>query len=154
MAVAWMTALLLGLFALRADNVLGEAQTASALLLLVPALIAGFLIGPGEHPMTRHLLRGPRVLTAAVGVLALVATAALLTLPKPHASSAPESLVTLWAIEAGATAVLAILLTIGIFLPRPASADSAVPPVAHDQAFIGPQTEAEAVADADADGNV
>lgn len=154
MAVAWLTALLLGLFALRADNVLGEAQTASALLLLVPALIAGFLIGPGEHAMTRHLLRGPRGLTAAVGLLALIATAALLTLPEPQASAAPESLVTIWTLEAIAAALLAILLTIGSFLPRAASAESATPPVAHDEAFIGPQTEAEATGDADTDGNV
>lgn len=55
LAVAWLMALLLALFAIRADNVLGEAQTAAAMLLLVPALIAGFLIAPGEHPMTRHL---------------------------------------------------------------------------------------------------
>jgi hypothetical protein len=154
MAVGWLTTLLLVLFALRADNVLGEAQTASALLLLVPALIAGFLIGPGEHPMTRHLLRGPRALTAAVGLLALIATAALLTLPEPHANTAPESLVVIWTLEAGAAAVLAVLLTIGIFLPRAASAETAAPPVDHDRAFIGPLTEAEAAGDADSDGNV
>lgn len=144
MLVAWLTTLLLALFALRADYVLGEAQTAAALLLLVPALIAGFLIGPEEHPMTRHLLRGPRAMTAAVGLLALIATAAMLTLPEPGAEAAPCGLVWVWGVEAIGAGLLALVLTMGMFLPKSADEDSVLPPPGEDQDFIGPLTEEEA----------
>lgn len=150
LAVAWLMSAILALFAIRASNVLGEAQTAAALLLLVPALIAGFLIAPGEHPMTRHLLRGPRLLTAVAGVLALIATAAMLTLPDPDSRSAPCTLVWIWAVEAGLSGVLALILTIGAVLPKAPDSDHAELPVEHQEPFIGPPTEEEAAKD----GNV
>jgi hypothetical protein len=150
-AVGWLTALLLFAFALRGENVLGEAQTAAALLLLVPALIAGFLIGPGEHAMVRHLLRGPRILTALIGGLALVATAALLTLPAAEPSPAvPESLLAIWRIEAGAAALISVLLTISLLRPPAGRRDVGKPPADPQVPFVSSVSEAEA----ETEGNV
>jgi hypothetical protein len=140
LAVGWLVCALLALYAARADNVVGESQTAAALLLLVPALIAGFLIAPGEHAMTRHLLRGPRLLTAATGLLALAATAAMLVASKAGPHPAPGKLVCLWRVEAIIAGVLAVLLTIGAFLPRAGKRANSSPPADHQEPFIGPRT--------------
>jgi hypothetical protein len=135
-AVAWLTTLLLVLFADRGENVLGEAQTAAALLLLVPALIAGFLIAPGEHAMTRYLLRGPRFLTACSGLLALLAIAALLTLPAAEPSPAvPEALLWIWRGEAMIGVVLSVLLTISLRRPKAGTREEVSPPVEAQQPF-------------------
>jgi hypothetical protein len=141
-AVAALTTLLLALFALNGENVVGESQTAAALLLLVPALIAGFLIAPGEHAMTRHLLRGPRLLTAATGALALIAIAGLLALPesKPH-PKVPGSLLCLWWIEVGLGLAITVLLTLANFLPRAGSREDVSAPAAAEQPFTEPEPE-------------
>jgi hypothetical protein len=141
-AVAWLTTLPLVLFALRGQSVLGEAQTAAALLLLVPALIAGFLIAPGEHAMTRHLLRGPRVLTACSGLLALIAIAALLTMPAAEPKAAvPGSLLTVWWVEAGIAFVIAALLSVAQYWPRAGSRDAVTPPAEARQPFNDPDPD-------------
>lgn len=149
-SVAWLTAAVLALFAARVEHVTGDSQTAAALLLLLPALIAGFLIAPGEHAMTRHLLRGPRFLTAAVGVLALVATAAMLTIPTPD-HTVPPALGEVWTVEAGLAALISTLLTISMFLPLPGKRETSSPPTEHDQPFIGPPRREE---HEDLEGNV
>jgi hypothetical protein len=117
-ALAWLTTFLLALFAVRAKNILGEEQTAAALLLLVPVLIAGFLVAPGEHGMTRRLLRGPRFLTAVIGALALCAIALLLTIPKvPDPGSqrnVPEILVVIWIAEGVAALSVSLALTVSL----------------------------------------
>ena len=140
-AVAWLTAVILALFAARAKYVIGDSQTAAALLLLLPALIAGFLIAPGEHAMTRHLLRGPRMLTAMVGVLALIATAAMLTIPLPGSKAAPQALTCIWGAEAALAAMISFLLTISVCLPRPGKRETSSPPTEHEQPFIGPRRQ-------------
>jgi hypothetical protein len=138
-AVGWLTAALLLAFALRAENVLGEAQTAAALLLLVPALIAGFLIAPGEHAMVRHLLRGPRILTALIGALALLATAALLTLPAAQPDPpVPRALLWVWGIGAGLAASISVLLTISLLRPPAGRREGSKPPAEAQAPFIGP----------------
>jgi hypothetical protein len=147
-AVAWLTTALLALFAVRAENVLGEAQTAAALLLLVPALIAGFLIAPGEHAMTRHLLRGPRLLTAFTGLLALIAIAALLTLPdaKPN-PPVPEALLCIWRGEALVGLLISIFLTISSWCPKAGSREAVSPPVDARQPFDEPYPQVKGEAD-------
>jgi hypothetical protein len=145
-AVAWLVTVLLALFAIRADNIVGDSQTSAAVLLLVPALIAGFLIAPGEHDMTRHLLRGPRMLTAGIGLLALLATAALLALPEPSPEAAPDSLVCSWTVAAGIAFVLSLLLTVSLFLPRAGHRDKSSPPAEHDQTLVDPHPEDHGVA--------
>lgn len=142
-SVGWLTTGILALFAARADHVVGEAQTAAALLLLLPALIAGFLIAPGEHAMTRHLLRGPRFLTAVVGLLALVATAMMLTLPEPGPAEAPDALVRIWFLEAGFAGIISALLTVSLFVPRPGRRGTSSPPTQPERPFIGPLRKEE-----------
>lgn len=143
LAVAWLTAILLGVMGFRADHVVGDSQTAAALLLLLPALIAGFLIAPGEHAMTRHLLRGPRLLTAAIGVLALFATAAMLVIPVPGSKTAPDLLTSIWKAEAGVAILIGILLGFSMLLPRPGRRERSAPPAKPEQPFIGRPTEQE-----------
>jgi hypothetical protein len=144
-AVAWLTTLLLALFALRGSNVVGEAQTAAALLLLVPALIAGFLIAPGEHAMTRHLLRGPRFLTACSGFLALIAIAALLTFPAVEPSPpVPQGLLWLWRGEALGGFLISILLTLSSRYPKAGTREDVTPPAEAQQPFNDPDPQGEA----------
>lgn len=142
-AVACLTAIVLWLFGFRAEHVIGDSQTAAALLLLLPALIAGFLIAPGEHAMTRHLLRGPRLLTAVIGVLALTAAAAMLTIPPSDPGAAPQLLVCIWKIEAVLATIVCILLGLSMWLPRPGERGKSSPPAQPEQPFIGPRPEAE-----------
>jgi hypothetical protein len=137
-SVGWLSTIVLTVFAARADHVVGEAQTAAALLLLLPALIAGFLIAPGEHAMTRHLLRGPRFLTAVIGLLALIATGMMLTLPAPHAHAAPEGLTEIWSVQAALAGVISVLLTISLFVPRAGKRGTSSPPTQAERPFIGP----------------
>lgn len=145
-AVAWLVTGLLTVFAIRADNIVGDSQTSAALLLLVPALIASFLIAPGEHDLTRHLLRGPRLLTAFIGFLSLLATAALLALPEPSPRAAPNALVCTWAIEAVVAFILTCLITVSLFLPRAGHRDKSSPPADHDQTLVDPHPEEHGVA--------
>ncbi|HEX2393343.1 MAG TPA: hypothetical protein VHI77_10550 [Solirubrobacterales bacterium] len=143
-SVGWLTTIILALYAARADHVLGEAQTAAALLLLLPALIAGFLIAPGEHAMTRHLLRGPRFLTAAIGLLALIATAMMVTLPAGGPNpTVPVELPRIWWTEAAMAAAISALLTVSLFVPRPGKRGSSSPPTQPERPFIGPRREHE-----------
>jgi hypothetical protein len=129
-------------------STLGEAQTAAALLLLLPALIAGFLIAPGEHAMTRHLLRGPRFLTAAIGLLALIATAMMVTLPSGDPNpTVPAELPRIWWTEAAMAAVISALLTVSLFVPRAGNRDSSSPPTQPERPFLGPRREHEEEAD-------
>lgn len=142
-SVGWLTTIILALYAVRADHVLGEAQTAAALLLLLPALIAGFLIAPGEHAMTRHLLRGPRFLTAAIGLLALAATAMMVTLPEAGSGRVPAELPRLWAAEAVLAGIISSCLTVSLFVPRAGRRATSSPPTQPERPFIGPPRRGE-----------
>jgi len=113
---------LLAIYASRAQEIIGQSDTGAAILLLVPALLAGFLVRPGEHAMTRVLLRGPRVMTTALGILPLIAAASLVANPNqeersglanffstPH-SPLPTWLPTLWWVLAATAAVITLAL--------------------------------------------
>jgi hypothetical protein len=132
-------ACLLTVYALRADSIMGSSEMAAAVMLLVPALVAGFLVRPGEHAMARHLLRGPRILTATVAGLPLVAAAGLVAIPEGDKSSArsleqllgshgyseaPDSLVSLWGTLAVAALVLTLALGRSALLPRAGQQES------------------------------
>ena len=120
---------LLAVYAARAQEIIGQSDTGAAILLLVPALLAGFLVRPGEHAMARVLLRAPRFMTTVLGILPLVAVAGLVAAPGPEARSgladffeAPASalpgwLPTLWWVLAGAAALLTLMLY-GCYLGR------------------------------------
>ena len=125
-----LVTLLLGVYSVRADQIVGQSETGAAILLLVPAILAGFLVRPGEHAMARELLRGPRVMTTVLGLLPLIAAGTLVTDPAQeggflsklfHSSpaAAPELLTWVW----GGLAILALILTAclvaSLVLPRP-----------------------------------
>ena len=80
--MAWSTcalafALLVAGF-LRLDEVAGDVQSAAALLLVVPLVLAGFVERPGEHPFVSGLLVGVRVMTVLAAVCCLAAAGVLL----------------------------------------------------------------------------
>jgi hypothetical protein len=54
-----------------------EPQTGSALLLLLPTLLAAFLVRPGEHTFAKRMLSGVRLLTAVTALAPLLAAGAL-----------------------------------------------------------------------------
>jgi len=135
--------IILAMFALEPDRVVGEAQTAAALLLLLPALIAGFLIAPGEHPMTRHLLRGPRLLTALIGLLALIGTTLMVTLPATAPGAVPDGLSCIWWAETAIAGVISALLSVSLVLPRGGKRSTSLPPTAPEGPFIGPRRKDE-----------
>jgi hypothetical protein len=128
--LALMVAVLLGGFAIRANQIIGSTETGAAILLLGPALIAGFLVRPGEHAMVRHLLRGARAFTAVLAVLPFLAAAILVTFPgesrgpvlfrifADDAAAAPDALRIGWAVVAGVAAVLMVGLLLSRTLPR------------------------------------
>ncbi len=62
-----------------------EPQTGAALLLLLPTLIAAFLIRPGEHTFASRMLAGVRVLTVVAALSPLLAAGALAIYGTPRA---------------------------------------------------------------------
>jgi hypothetical protein len=129
---------LLALYGLRAKEIIGQSDTGAAVLLLVPAVLAGFLIRPGEHAMARVLLRGPRRITTALGLLPLLAAAGLVAGPDDQPQSllqslfhAPETplpgwLPTAWLVLASLAAVLtgALIVSGWFSRTRPAAPQS------------------------------
>lgn len=128
--------ILLTLYSLRADQIVGQSETGAALLLLVPAVLAGMLVRPGEHAMARVLLRGPRLMTTILGVLPLVAAAGLVSAPSEGkrgfldallgvgASDAPDVLRWVWGLLAFFSLVLTGCLWASYKLPRSGKRDS------------------------------
>jgi hypothetical protein len=112
---------ILALFTVKADNIVGHSETGAAILLLVPAVVAGFLVRPGEHAMAKMLLRGPRIMTTTLGVLPLIAAASLVSSSTtgapgplswllPEQSSASGGIRALWL---GLT-IVAFLITVSL----------------------------------------
>lgn len=116
-AVAGFVSAVLFVFAERTANVLGDAQTGAAILLIVPALIAGFLVVPGEHEMTRHLLRGPRLLTGLAGFIALAAVTSMVVVPEKGSAETVDALATIWRTEGILAGVLAAVLVVSWLAP-------------------------------------
>ncbi|MGH2968855.1 MAG: hypothetical protein ACRDK0_07300, partial [Solirubrobacteraceae bacterium] len=67
---AALSAILLGVFSPRLAQL--DGQTTSAILLVIPALLFGYLARPGEHAIATRLLVGVRLL----GLIAAVAAVA------------------------------------------------------------------------------
>lgn len=110
----WLTFALLagGFFYL--DDITGpdNSQTAAALLLLGPTLLAGSLIRPGEHRMVASVLVGVRVLLAT-GMAATVFAVGLL------AGAAACIRGELWLGATLVAGIVALGLTVSYTLPRP-----------------------------------
>lgn len=110
----WLTfALLVGGFAYL-DDITGadNSQTAAALLLLGPTLLAGSLIRPGEHRMVASVLIGVRALLAT-GMAATVFAVGLL------AGAAACIREELWFGAMLVAGIVAVGLTVSYLLPRP-----------------------------------
>ena len=86
-------------------------------MLIVPALIAGFLVVPGEHEMTRHLLRGPRLLTGLAGFIALAAVTSMVVVPEKGSAETVDALATIWRTEGILAGVLAAVLVVSWLAP-------------------------------------
>lgn len=70
-----------------ADTLVNQSNAGTALLLLAPALAAGYLIRPGEHAIVRKLLSVPRGVLALSTALTFLAAAALFVLGPRHPNS-------------------------------------------------------------------
>jgi hypothetical protein len=84
--VAWLVALILFFFWRNASDVLNRSEIAAAFLLIVPAMIAGFLVRPQEHAVTTRLLRVPRTLTTLVAAVPIGAAGLLAVVSEPQPS--------------------------------------------------------------------
>jgi hypothetical protein len=113
-ALGVLTATILLVGSARTSQVSKEAG--AALLLIGPTLLAAFLAGPGEHPMTTRLLLGVRVLVVLSGLTSLIAAGAL-------AGQYGAKLECIWTGATIASCVFAALLLAGlVFRPQPSSA--------------------------------
>ena len=77
LAAAALATMILAAGALWADSFAASAEPASAMLLGVPAILAGYLIRPGEHGLVQRAVWGLR---AALGVTVIVSVLAILAL--------------------------------------------------------------------------
>lgn len=71
--VAWMTAVLIGVIAARLSDL--DAQSSSAVILLLPAVLAAYLAREGEHAIASRLLAGIRVGGLGISAIAFAAAA-------------------------------------------------------------------------------
>jgi hypothetical protein len=69
-------ALLLG-GRLSLDQIVGEVEATATLLLLIPGLLAAYILRPGEHALVTSLLSGVRLIVLLVGAAAVVAASLL-----------------------------------------------------------------------------
>jgi hypothetical protein len=81
---AVLSASLLGFFATRLQQL--DEPTTAAVLLVIPALLFGYLARPGEHAIATRLLAGVRVL-GLIAALAAISGAALIGSGEFHASA-------------------------------------------------------------------
>ncbi len=136
---ALLVTVVLVLYWRNARDVGPERETAAAVLLLVPALMAGWLVQPREHAMARRLLRVPRGLTAVVAALPLMAAAVLVAVSDNTPPGVVQFLVgdqreidwkltTSWFLFALIALVCSILLAISWRYPRPPRTPGTSPP--------------------------
>jgi hypothetical protein len=140
---ALLVALVLTLCWRNAHDVGPAREAAAAVLLLVPALMAGWLVQPREHAMARRLLRVPRALTTIVAALPLMAATVLVAVADKSPPGwvqfivgdrrhADWKLTTSWFAFAVIAFVCAFLLALSWRLPRPPRRPGNSPP-AHPQ---------------------
>ena len=113
LAAAFLVTATLWLYFLRSDEIARQTSSASVLL-LVPGLLAAYIVRPGEHLLARKLRRSWRWLLTVDGVLALISAAAFVAYaPGPNAEGTeiPRILGMIWLICAVfATAILGVLI--------------------------------------------
>jgi hypothetical protein len=145
LATSVITTALLGLAAYGAPHVLPDRQSesATAALLLVPAIVAALIVRPGEHAITAKMLRGVRIVLVVNALVPALAVFFLITEPergKPNAGSLASWLLNrfhsifggpktveqggmelrvYWIALATISAVLTVLLAVSYILPLP-----------------------------------
>lgn len=122
---AFLTALLvcvlLAIGLSRLDDLLGTAhagqgQTAAALLLITPTLLAAYIVRPGEHRLATKILGGVRMLVVGAALCAIVAVGVLAA----GYSSCTSRVI--WSIDLGLACAIALGLLASLLLPRPTQA--------------------------------
>lgn len=112
MTLSWLSAVvsaaILWLFYLTAEDHIESPEATAAVLLFGPALLAALVVRPGEHPVATKLFSGIRLLVALNGVLVVGAAAAV-------AGVTPEgwSVEHFWFISAIAASASAAVVTLG-----------------------------------------
>jgi hypothetical protein len=96
-----------------------SSESTNALLVAIPALLAAYLIRPGEHQLSRRLLFGIRWLTAAIGLLSFLAAASLAI-----SHNDERRILETWLPIAGLAWLLTFGLLLSAILPRPSSQPS------------------------------
>jgi hypothetical protein len=138
--------LILTFFWRNAHDIVNISEAAAAVLLLVPALIAGFLVRPTDHAMARRLLRFPRLVTTCVAAFPLIAASLLVAVsntPAPEpilmrlTTGEPEAvadwkLVLGWELLAIAAFVATLLLAVSWIFPRQGRQTDPRPPAHPD----------------------
>jgi hypothetical protein len=119
---AFLTALLvvalLAVGLTRLDDLIGDqhanqSQTAAALLLITPTLLAAYIARPGEHRLASKILIGVRCLVVGTAFCAVVAVGVL------AASYSRCTSLTIWWADLGLATSIAIALLASLVLPRP-----------------------------------
>jgi hypothetical protein len=122
---AFLTALLVCIllaFGLsRLDNLLGDehsgqSQTAGALLLITPTLLAAYIARPGEHRLASKILKGVRALVVGTAFCAIVAVGVLVAGYTTRTSRA------IWSLDLVVASCIALGLLASLVLPRPTRA--------------------------------
>jgi hypothetical protein len=117
---------ILWIYVIAADSIVDQASSAAAALLLLPGLLAAYIVRPGEHLLARKLHLLARGCLAFDGFIAFLAAAALVALgprsPWGEQSpdlTAPTDLLAVWWASAVAATLIFALLALGWWLPRP-----------------------------------
>jgi hypothetical protein len=116
---AFLTALLV-LFLLavglsQLDEILGEGgdtQTAAALLLIAPTLLAAYIARPDGHPLASKILLGVRLLVVATGLCAVVGAGVLAA---RFSTSTADGI---WTVDLAIAGVVTLCLLASLILPR------------------------------------
>jgi hypothetical protein len=92
----------------------GDSDAVAALLATFPALLATYVLQPGEHAVVGRILRGPRLMLLISGAIAFLGALSL------FANFSHSTLALIWTIFVCANVTLAALLSASYFLPLPA----------------------------------
>jgi hypothetical protein len=115
-----ITSAVLIAYTCRAEDIVmaKTSESAVALLLLVPTLIATYVARPGEHSVTARMLRWARVALVANGALPFIAAVRLVTVNLDD-SAAVQLLKGTWEPLVKISLVFVVLFVMSNLLPRP-----------------------------------
>lgn len=93
-----------------------QGETAAALLLITPTLLAAYIVRPGEHRLASKILVGVRCLVVGTAFCAIVAVGVLAAGYNLATSEA------IWWVDLGLAICIAAALLASLLLPRPTRA--------------------------------